>query len=224
MLRGPRGLRAEVPAGVAELAVALPAGQYDVERRAREGRARGDFLLARGETRLLPRLTPTRYEQARSKGGPLPTEWWLGAGGHLVGVGGAGLVPSIRAGLRREVGPLGLVVHADYAVGDVTLGGLGSSYTRLGGGLTLLYPLAGSRLLLEGGVDLGGGWNTQGLQDGRRFETGDLTGALALRLSTPLGRLRTALDLSFGARTLSFNDARTWRPALGATLVVLYGL
>ena len=40
----------------------------------------------------------------------------------------------------------------------------------------------------------------------------------------PLGRLRTALDLSGGVRTLKFNDERAWRPAFGATLVVLYGL
>ena len=224
VLKGPRGLMAEVPAGQAELALALPAGDYAVERRAREGRARGDFQLARGETRLLPRLTPTRYEMARAKGGPLPTEWWLGAGGHLVGLGGAGVVPSLRAGLRREVGPFSLVVHADYAVGDVTIGGLPTRYTRIGGGATLLYPLLGSRVLLEGGLDLGGGWNTQGLRDGRHFETGDLTGAAALRLSLPLGRLRAALDVSGGVRTLNYDDARAWRPALGATLLVLYGL
>jgi caspase domain-containing protein len=224
LLKGPRGLMAEVPAGSAELALALPAGEYAVERRAREGRARGEVLLARGETRLLPRLVPTRYEQARSKGGPLPTEWWLGAGGHLVGFGGAGLVPSIRAGLRREVGPFGLVVHADYALGDVTVGGLPTSFTRIGGGATLLYPLLGSRTLLEGGLDLGGGWNTQGLKDGRHYSTGDVTGAAALRLSMPFGRLRTALDVSGGVRTMNFNDERTWRPAFGATLLVLYGL
>lgn len=224
LLKGPRGLMAEVPAGSAELALALPAGEYAVERRAREGRARGEVLLARGETRLLPRLVPTRYEQARSKGGPLPTEWWLGAGGHLVGFGGAGMVPSFRAGLRREVGPFGLVFHADYALGDVMVGGLSSSYTRIGGGATLLYPLLGSRTLLEGGLDLGAGWNTQGLQDGRHYATGDLTGAAALRVSRPLGRLRAALDLSGGVRTMNFNDERTWRPAFGATLLVLYGL
>lgn len=223
VLKGPRGLVAEVPAGGAELALALPAGDYAVERRARDGRARGELKLARGETRLVPRLEPTRYEVARSKGGPAPTEWWVGAGGHLVGVGGAGLVPSLRAGLRREVGPLGLVLHADYAIGDVTIGGLRSSYSRLGGGATLLYPLAGGRTLLEGGLDLGGGWNTQGLRDGRHFSTGDVTGAAALRLSAPIGRVRAALDLAAGVRSITFDDSRRWRPALGATLVILYG-
>ena len=224
VLKGPKGLMAEVPAGSAELSLALPAGEYAVERRARDGRARGDLVLARGETRMLPRLTPTKYEVARSKGGPLPTEWWLGVGGHLVGMGNAGMVPSLRAGLRREVGPLGLVIHADYAVGDVTMGGLPTSYTRIGGGATLLYPLLGSRTLLEGGIDVGGGWNTQGLKDGRHFETGDVTAGAALRLSVPLGRLRAALDVDAGARNTTFNDQRQWFPAFGATLVFLYGM
>ncbi|HET9555453.1 MAG TPA: caspase family protein [Anaeromyxobacteraceae bacterium] len=224
VLKGPRGLVAEVPAGAMELALALPAGAYAVERRAREGRATGDVHLDRGETRMLPRLTPTRYEMARAKGGPMPTEWWLGAGGHYVGLPGAGVVPSLRAGLRREVGPFGLVVHGDYAFGSVRDGTLRYDYTRLGGGATLLYPLAGYRVLLEGGLDVGGGWNTQALHDGRHFETGDLTAAAALRLSMPIGRLRAALDLAGGARSLKLDDKRELRPALGLTLVVLYGL
>jgi hypothetical protein len=223
VLKGPRGLVAEVPAGQAELSLALPAGPYAVERRSPQGRARGDLTLARGETRLVPRLTPTRYEMARAKGGPLPTEWWLGGGLHLVGISGAGVVPSLRAGLRREVGPFGLVVHADYAFGDLTDGGLRYGYSRIGGGASLLYPLLGGRTLLEGGVDVGAGLNAQALRDGRHFQTGDFTGGLALRLSRPIGRLRAALDLFGGARVMTVNDARSARPAVNATLVVLYG-
>jgi hypothetical protein len=223
VLKGPRGLVAEVPAGQAELSLGLPAGPYAVERRSPDGRARGDLMLSRGETRALPRLTPTRYEMARSKGGPAPTEWWLGGGAHLVGISGASVVPSVRAGLRREVGPFGLVVHADYAFGDVTDRGLAFGYTRIGGGASLLYPLAGSRTLLEGGVDLGAGLSTQALRDGRSFQSGDVVGGLALRVSRPIGRLRAALDLFGGARVMTVNDARSARPAMNATLVILYG-
>jgi hypothetical protein len=39
-----------------------------------------------------------------------------------------------------------------------------------------------------------------------------------------MGRLRTALDLSGGAQTLNVNGTRAVRPAVGATLVVLYGI
>jgi len=223
-LKGPRGITAEIPAGQAELSLALPAGSYAIERRSPDGRARGDVVLARGETRMLPRLTPTRYEMARAKGGPLPTEWWLGGGLHLTGLPGGGVVPSLRAGLRREVGPFGLLVHADYAFGDVTDKTLTYGYTRLGGGASLLLPIAGYRTLLEGGLDLGGGWNGQALRDGRHFETGDLTGGAVLRLSRPFGPVRAAIDVFGGARYMKVNDSMGVRPAAGATLVILYGL
>jgi hypothetical protein len=223
-LRGPHGLTAEIPAGSAELSLALPAGAYAIERRATEGRARGDLTLARGETRMLPHLTPTRYEMARAKGGPLPTEWWLGGGLHYVGLPGGGVVPAVRAGLRREIGPFGLMIHADYALGSVKDRALSYDYTRIGGGASLLYPLAGTRTLLEGGIDLGAGYDTQALRDGRRFETGDVTGGAVLRLSRPIGPVRAALDVFGGARFMKVNDSMGARPAAGATLVLLYGL
>jgi hypothetical protein len=223
VLKGPRGLVAEVPAGAAALTLAVPSGAYAVERRAPEGRATGEVRLDRGETRLVPRLTPTRYAQARAKGGPSDTEWWVGGGGHWVGLASAGVAPAVRAGLRRELGPLGLVLHADAAFKDVRQGALAYGFTRVGGGLSALLPLAGSRLLLEGGLDVGGGWNQQALRDGRHFQTGDAYGGAALRLSAPLGRVRAALDLLGGARLFKLDERRHVAPALGVTLVVLYG-
>ena len=224
VLRGPRGLTAEVPAGASELALALPVGAYSVERRSREGRALGQVLLARGETRALPRLVPTRYEVARSKGGPQPTEIWVGAGLQATGLPGSLAVPGFRLGLRREVGPVALVVHADYAVGDVGDRALTYGYTRAGGGLSALLPIVGGRALLEGGLDLGGGWNSQSLPDGRHFETGDLTANLALRGSMPIGRLRAALDLTGGAKAFSLNGDRVVRPVANLSLLLLYGI
>ena len=203
VLRGPKGaVVAEVPAGPAELALALPAGTYGVERRAREGRATGEVELARGETRVLPRLTPTRYELARAKGGPRPTELWLGAGAMVPPLEGVSLAPGLRAGVRREVGPVGLVVHGDFSAAS------GSSTS------------AGNFSLTR----LGGGWNTQSMSDGRHFEAGDLTAGAALRLSFPLGGWRAAVDGTGGVQTLKVNDARVTRPAASLTLVVLYGL
>jgi hypothetical protein len=226
VVRGQRGaVVAEIPAGTAELALALPAGSYGVERRAREGRATGEVALARGEVRMLPRLTPTRYEIARAKGGPRPTEIWLGAGVMKPALEGISLAPGLRAGVRREIGPVGLVIHADWSGTTGTSPTAGSfSLTRLGGGATALYPLAGYAVLLEGGLDLGAGWNTQAMHDGRTFGTGDLTAAAALRLSFPIGGWRAAMDASGGVQTLKVNDSRAVRPAASLTFVVLYGL
>jgi hypothetical protein len=80
ILKGPKNMLAEVPAGLAPLALALPSGHYAIERRARDGRARAELDLFKGDDRLLPRLSPSRYEIARSKGGPKPTEWFAGVG------------------------------------------------------------------------------------------------------------------------------------------------
>jgi hypothetical protein len=133
------------------------------------------------------------------------------------------VAPALRAGLRREAGPLGLVLHVDGAQAQVHQGAFRFSYTRVGGGLSVLMPLTGSRTLLEGGLDAGGGWNQQALRDGRHFETGDAYAGAALRLSLPIGRLRAALDLLGGARSLKVDDKRKVVPAFGATVVVLYG-
>ncbi len=43
-------------------------------------------------------------------------------------------------------------------------------------------------------------------------------------VAPPGYRFRTALDVTGGARAINYNDARTIRPAFGATLVVLYGM
>jgi hypothetical protein len=226
VLRGAKGaVVAEIPASTTELALALPAGYYGVERRAREGRATGEVELAKGETRMLPRLTPTRYEMARAKGGPRPTELWLGAGAMLPALEGVSVAPGLRAGVRRELGPVGLVVHGDFSATSGSSATAGHfSLTRIGGGATALYPLAGYSVLLEGGVDLGGGWNQQAMADGRHFETGDVSAGAALRLSFPLGGWRAAFDATGGLQSLKVNDARTTRPAASLTFVVLYGL
>jgi hypothetical protein len=228
VLKGPRGLVAEVPAGAAELSLGLPAGPYAIERRSPDGRATGNLSLARGETRMLPKLLPTRYEMARAKGGPQATEWYLGAGVQTVGLPRAGLAPSFGGGVRHELGPVGMLIRAEYALADVndTAGPRPGkySYTRIGAAFSALYPLSGDRSLLEGGVTLGGGWNTQSWRDGRRFETADLLGGLTLRYSLPafLG-FRGALDLFGGGRSIKIDGARSIRPMAGAGIVLLYG-
>jgi hypothetical protein len=236
VLKGPRGLVAEVPAGTTELSLGLPSGAYLIERRSPDGRAVGNLTLARGETRMVPKLQLTRYEMARAKGGPKPTEWYLGAGVALVGLPGGGVAPSFGGGVRHELGPVGLLIRADYTLADVTdrKGPVPArfTYARVGGAVSALYPLLGTRTLLEGGLTLGGGWNMQSLRDGRHFEGGDLTGGATLRWSLPAFRsFRGAIDLFGGARAMKLDtspdgklDGTTKvRPAAGASLVLLYG-
>ncbi|HEY6106752.1 MAG TPA: caspase family protein, partial [Anaeromyxobacteraceae bacterium] len=102
VLKGPKALLAEVPGQAERLSLALPAGRYAVERRAPEGRATAELSLARGETRELPPLVPTRYELARAKGGPMPGVLYAGAGVATMGLPGFGVAPLGRIGLRQE--------------------------------------------------------------------------------------------------------------------------
>jgi hypothetical protein len=223
-LRGPRAISVEIAGGSAELRLALPAGRYEIERRARNGRARGTVGLARGDDRPLPLLEPTRYEVARSKGGPLPAELFAGMGAQLVSMPEGGIAPAVRVGVRRELGPAGLVVSADYAFKAVTDGDLSYDWWRVGADAALLVPIIGGRRLLEGGVVAGYGWAHQTLEDRRSFTAGDATAGFLLRASIPIGRLRAALDLAGGARTFELNESRTVRPAAMASFVVLYGV
>jgi caspase domain-containing protein len=230
ILKGPKNLLAEVPAGLAPLALALPSGHYAIERRSRDGRARAELDLLRGDDRLLPRLSPTRYEIARSKGGPLPTEWFAGFGVATLGVTQGGVAPTLRMGFRREVSStnaLALRMHLDYTTKDVNdqsaPSGLSYGYSRVGAGGALLTPVVGGKYLLEAGVDLGYGWNTQTLHDGRKFNVGDFTGGLAVVASAPVGRMRLAFDGMFGGTAFKLNQAETVKPVAIASVVLLYG-
>jgi hypothetical protein len=223
LLHGPHDWLAEIQAGPAPVRLAMPVGTFEVERRSRDGRARGAITLALGDDRALPILLPTRYEVARSKGGPLPTEAFAGLGATVVPLPSGGVAPAVRAGLRHEAGPAGLLLSLEYAGKQVTDRSVAYSWSRIGGEAALMLPIAGGRRLLEGGVFAGYGWSTQTFRDRRSFSAGDGTAGFALRASLPIGRLRTALDLLGGARTFELDGARTVRPALSTSLVILYG-
>ncbi|HET8538565.1 MAG TPA: caspase family protein [Anaeromyxobacter sp.] len=223
VLRGPRNLVAEVPAGAAQVRLAVPAGRYEIERRSPGGRARGDLGIGRGEERLVPVLQPTRYEAARAKGGPKSMEAFAGVGAALVSMPGGGVAPAVRAGVRREVGPAGLVVSAEYALASVEEGAFAYDWSRIGLDAALLVPVVGGRTLLEAGVFGGYGWATQALPDSRTFHAGDATAGFLARLSIPVGRLRGALDVAAGGRTFELNGSRTVEPAGSVSFVVLYG-
>jgi hypothetical protein len=224
VLRGPHQWLAEVQALATPLRLAVPAGRIEIERRSREGRASGAIELAHGDDRALPALEPTRYEVARTKGGPLPTEAFAGLGFHRVSLPSGGVAPAVRAGVRHEVGPAGLVLTLEYAGRDVRDRGVDYAWSRVGAEGALLLPIAGGRRLLEGGIWAGYGYTTQTfLRDRRSFTAGDLGGGFAIRASLPIWRLRTALDLSGGVRGFELDGARSFRPAASASLVVLYG-
>jgi Caspase domain len=214
---------AEVPGAVQETTLALPAGPYRVERRGRDGRAVAEITLASGRTSTLPSLVPTRYEVARSKGGPKPGLLYAGAGVFSVGLPGFGVAPAGRIGVRKELGPIGYRFRLDLAKKSVTDQDLVYDYTYTGGALAALYPLNVGRVLVEAGVEGGYGWASQRLRDRRSFEAGVASAGGALLATAPVWRLRVGVDASAGAQVFNLNEGRVVRPAFSAAVLALWG-
>ncbi|HET6923322.1 MAG TPA: hypothetical protein VFI16_09245, partial [Anaeromyxobacteraceae bacterium] len=226
VLKGPRGLLAEVPGQAERLSLALPAGRYAVERRAREGRATAQLSLVKGESRDLPPMVPTRYEMARAKGGPMPGVLYTGPGLSTFGLPGVGVAPSLRVGLRQELGPVGLRVRFDALAKPVADRELRYDLTHFGGAVAVLFPITAARFLVEAGPELGFGWATQRLElPGRpSFASGVAWAGAAVMATLPLGPVRLGLDASAGAQAFKLNGENAVKAAGSLSLIVLlYG-
>lgn len=223
VVRGPHGVVAEIAGTSSATYMGLPAGKYAVERRSDRGRATGAVLLARGEDLDLPLLAPSRYELARSKGGPNPGLLYSGVGVTWVNLPGFGAAPSVGLGIRHEVGPIGLRVRLEYALGHVADQGLRYDYSLLSGTVAALYPLNAHRILIEAGPVAGYGYATQRRTDQRSFQSGVLIGGAAFMVTAPLGPVRVGLDGMAGVQGFKLNEANAIRPTLSGAFLVLYG-
>jgi len=224
VLRGPNALVAEVHGEVAAISLALPAGRYDIERRAAEGRSTAQVTLEKGDTRLLPVLTPTRYELARAKGGPVPAEGFVGGGIGVMPLPGFGVAPLVRAGYRRELSQFALRIHADYLRKDVVDQSLHYGFSSLSGAAALLTPIPVGPILLEVGPELGYGFVWQALANGRSFNAGapQLGGAAVGTFRA--GPVRLGLDVSIAAYLFQLDGSRVVRPGGSLALLLLWGM
>jgi caspase domain-containing protein len=221
-----RAMLAELPGPPVELTLALPAGDYRIERRSPYGRATGDVTLVAGRTSELPRLEPTRYELARAKGGPEPGLTYVGAGVTYFGLPSFKVAPTGRVAFRHEVGPIGMRVRLDYAGSSgITDQWLKYDFSYIGGAAAALYPLNVGRILVEGGLEAGYGYATQRLTDTghRSFAAGMTSVGAALLTTMPMGPFRAGLDVSAGGQIFKLNDKMTVKPGASAAFLLLYG-
>jgi hypothetical protein len=223
LLRGPHDLLAEVQGSASELALALPAGRYQVERRGSDGRATAEVTLLEGSSRTLPRLEPGSYEKARAKGGPPPLVLYAGGGVTTLPLAGTGFAPLLRVGGRQELSDLAVRFQLDLARGNVAGPAATYSFTHVGGAAGLLAPFPVLGALLEAGAQVGYGWASQSLASGRTASAGAPNAALVAQLSYATGPLRLGLDGAAGAWAFKLNGAVTVRPMASLALVALYG-
>ena len=222
ILHGPHNLLAEIPGSAEPLALALPVGHYTVERRAPEGRASAELTLARADVRVLPALSPTRYERARQKGGPAPLVAFAGGGITVAPLAGFGIAPAIRVGIRKELGDLGLRIQAEVARKDVSDQALRYTYWSASGAAALVMPLLDGPVFVEGGLLGGYSFASQELAGGgSRTGAGPIAGGV-LQATMRLGRIRLGLDLQGEARFFRLNDAAVVRPGASLSLVALF--
>jgi hypothetical protein len=223
IVRGPQSILAEVPGAPVPVTLALPAGRYTVERRSPQGRAAADLVLDRGAILSLPPLAPTRYELARSKGGPKPGLLYAGAGLATLGLPGFGAAPAARIGVRKELGPIGLKVGLDYLARSVNDAGFRYDLDLIGGTVAGLYPLNADRILVEVGPEVGYAYARQKLLDRRTFASGVLRLGAALMVTAPVGPARVGLDASLGVQRFKLDDRTAVKPAASLSLLALWG-
>lgn len=215
---------AEVPGGLSAVSLGLPAGSYVVERRSQDGLARGSISLAKGTEQTLPLLSPTRYELARSKGGPSAGLLFAGVGAGWLGLSSFVAAPSVSAGFRQELGPIGVRARLGYGLSKVVDQGLTYDYSLISAGLAGLVPVNVGRALFEAGVELGYGYAQQRLPDRRTFAAGVGQGAAVLMFTAPVGPVRLGFDASVGGQLVRLNGARTVLPTASASLLFFYGI
>jgi len=222
ILRGPKNLLAEIPGSKEALALALPAGRYTVERRTPSGYATTEVDLERADVRTLPTLSPTRYDRARQKGGPAPLVAFAGGGITAAPLPGFGIAPAVRAGVRKELGDLGLRIHAEVARKDVSDDGLRYSFWSASGAAALVMPLLDGTVFLEGGLLGGYTFASQSVSGGASYTGGGPIAGGVLQATTRLGSIRLGLDLQAEARFFRLNDAAVVRPGASLSLVALF--
>jgi hypothetical protein len=222
ILRGPKNLLAEIPGSPETLALALPVGHYTVERRAPEGFASAELTLERADVRILPPLSPTRYERARQKGGPAPLVAFAGGGITAVRLPGFGFAPALRAGIRKELGEFGLRIHAEVARKDVSDLAFQYTYWSATGAAALVMPLLDGPVFLEGGILGGYSVASQARANGPSYTgAGPIAGGV-LQATMRVGKVRLGLDLQGEARFFRLNDAAVVRPGASLSLVALF--
>ncbi len=230
ILRGPGGFVAEVPGAQTPFELALPAGDYTVERRSPTERKSAQVSLLKGATQELPPLGPIEYEVASRKGGPRSFEVFAGPALAGPALGGPdnkvgldayfGWAPGGRAGVAYKLGEWRLRLHLEYIQSYVDINsehkGFNSLSTVGAGFLSLLR----TPIQLEVGPELG---YVRCFGDYGKFDhcyrQQDATAGIGAAVSLPLGPFKVGVEAD--AALLHLNPAAAY-PTVNMAVVGSY--
>jgi hypothetical protein len=226
LFTGPQGLVAEVQGGELPVTIALPAGDYRLERRGQGLRKTAEFELRAGESRSLPQLSAAPFEIAQSKGVHRAFELSVGFGGGLSVLPSAGASLSARVGVSRALGPVALKARLDGTRkdgirDDALLYDCWSLGLTAGGWLPVLQL---GRVEIELGVEGGYAILTQTLQTGARFQTGVFRLGLGAAASFRVGPARFGLEAGGMGNLLQLNERAAARFTGDVAFVAGYGV
>jgi hypothetical protein len=221
IVRGPRGVVAELPGSATPVHLALAPGHYVVQRVSAAGQEQVEVDLARGQSRALPAMGPAPFLFGARKGGASI----LGLYGGVELTSGSMLHEGVawggQIGISHRFGPIRARVAFNYSQSTVDDAGLTYGIITTSGTAALLVPLlpeGGFRF--EPGLQGGCGWTTQLIQNGPALGAFTVTGGGLVSMSYPVGVLRIGTDLSAGVQRFVLDSAPVVRFSGGAMLTV----
>jgi hypothetical protein len=209
-------LVAETPGG---LTLALPAGDYHVERRLGGSAAGGEVTLRPGKLQDVGTLSATHTE-AQRKGGEVArlNAVHLAASLDAPVVQGQVLPVGVQVGFRRAFGRFGLRGGLGYVDGAGELAtGQALRVQSIAAELAGLFRLVDATVWIDLGLQLGGTVHFEGVGVARYWGLSGVGGATAAA-GLRLGWLGPQLLVTGGARLLRLDGGMAVRPYLSASL------
>jgi hypothetical protein len=203
ILRGPDGLVAELEGGSTPLSLALPRGDYSIERRRGKDRQVAQLALAKGATENLPAMGPLGYELATRKGGARNLEVFAGlalAGPAIAGptlgadIARFGWAPAIRLGAGYSLGHWNLRLRLEYVQSFVKIANQNIGFRSFSGVLMALFPVIRVPVRVELGPEIGYTRCTGTFGSDHCFKPGEAQAGIATAISVPLGPIRLRLE------------------------------
>jgi hypothetical protein len=224
LIKGRSGLVADLLGGPKPIRLAVPPGNYLVERQAggRRQHAWAEVGIGGGVPTL--RFEDVPADDTRAKGGPELLELFAGARVTSGVLDGYGVGPGALAGVRRQLGPV--VVGASLEGAWKWVSTQDPTYRLSSYGLALAgtYPLLERTVRLEAGLQARYTLHYQQVTGAQSVWSSDLGAGALVLASVRVGPVRVGVHGTLSGHRLLVNEEEAFRLQAGAALLLLWGL